>query len=165
MRSGSKRRGGSDDGDGIREAQTGGVGEFEIGSEQLRVGGIYVYGAIQMQAAGVLIADADFPGAGNFALNRQIALLGVREFEIFRDGKSEGQDRERESRGEIILVGEKRTGKERIETLLVRQISHVGESVQDTLENGRTVQIIGRIEAVAAGRSDESARRGRSSGG
>src|SRR6202030_789440 len=41
--SGGKTRGRSDDGQGIGESQTGGVGEFEIVGEQLWVGGIYVH--------------------------------------------------------------------------------------------------------------------------
>src|ERR1700680_5061877 len=108
MRSGSKRCAGSYDGDGIRESQTGGVGEFQIIGKQLWVSRVYVHWPIQIHAAGVLIADADFPGAGDFSLNRKIALLGVGELEIFRDRKSERQDGKRESRGQIILIGEER---------------------------------------------------------
>ncbi len=78
MRPGKKRCVGSDDGNGIGESQTGGIGEFQIIGQQLRVGGVYVHRAIQIHAPGVLIADADFPGAGDFSLNRKIALLGRR---------------------------------------------------------------------------------------
>src|ERR1700722_12236776 len=118
MGSGSKSCGGSDDGHGIRESQTGGVGEFQIIGKQLWVGGIYVHWAIQSQAACVLIADADFPRAGDFAFDRKIALLGVGELEIFRDWKRERQDGKRKSRGKIILIGEERIGQQGIEALL-----------------------------------------------
>ncbi len=104
--SGSERCGGSDDGDGIGEAQAGGVSEKQIVGEQLRIGGVDIHGAIQLEAASVLVACADFPGAGDFLFDGEIALLRVAVAKVFCDRQSERQDGQRETSLKIILIGE-----------------------------------------------------------
>src|SRR5437762_974180 len=44
-----------------------------------------------MQTPGVLIADADLPGAGELPVDGQIALLCVAKLELFSDRQHEGQ--------------------------------------------------------------------------
>src|SRR4029077_20862874 len=105
---------------------------------------------MQMQAAGVLVAEAEFPGAGDFMFDGEIALLRVAILELGGNGQGERENGKRETRGQIILVGKKRTGSERIEALLTREIEHVGQRVQNALENRGTVEIGGRIESAAA---------------
>src|SRR4029077_7036795 len=55
-----------------------------------------------------------------------------------------------ESRGQIILIGKKRTGGKGIETLLIGQVKHVRKGIQHALENGRAVEVRGGVLAVAA---------------
>src|ERR1700704_4151127 len=106
---------------------------------------------MEMQAAGVLVADAEFPGAGYFAFDGEVALLRVTVLEIARDGQGEGKNGQREASGQIILIGEERTGGERIKALLVRKIEHTWQLIQDALENCGAVQIGGLVQTVAAG--------------
>jgi len=65
----------------------------------LRIGGVDVDGAMQVQAAGELVADTEFPGAGDFTLDCEVALLGVPVLEIAPDGQGEGKNRQREASG------------------------------------------------------------------
>src|SRR6266404_3764344 len=106
---------------------------------------------MEVQAAGVLVANAEFPGAGDFTFDGEVALLCITVLEIARDGQGEGENGQREASGQIILIGKERTGGERIKALLVRKIKHAGQLVQDALENRGAIQIGGLIQAVAAG--------------
>src|SRR5438552_934555 len=124
-------------------------GVREILGQQLRVGGIDVDWPVEMQAPGVLIADADLPRAGDLPLDGQVALLGVAELEIFRYRQNERKNGQRETRGQIILIGEQGIRKERIEALLVKQVAHVGQGIQGALENGGAVEIGRRVQPAA----------------
>ena len=62
--------------------------------QQLRIGGIDVYRAIQIRTASVLVANADGPeGAGELTFDGQVPLLRVTIFEIRRHGQCEGENR------------------------------------------------------------------------
>src|ERR1700724_2352294 len=106
---------------------------------------------MQMQAAGVLIAEAEFPGAGDFAFDGEIALLRVTVFKIGGYGQSERKDGLREASGQIVLVGKKRARGERIEALLIGEIEHVGKSVEDALKNAGAIEIGGDVSSATAG--------------
>src|SRR5260221_575621 len=97
--------------------ESGGDGVSVVTGNQFRICRVDVDGAMQMQAAGVLIAEAEFPGAGDFTFDCEIALLRVTVLEIARDGQSEGKNGQREASGQIVLIGKERTGRERIEAL------------------------------------------------
>src|SRR6202030_2736225 len=133
--------GGDGDGNRIRDGDTRSAGVKGILSQELRIGGVDVNRAMHVQAASVLIAEAEFPGAGDFAFDGEIGLLGVPVFEICGDGQREGKNWQREAGGQIVLVGEERTGSERIEALLIWEKEHVGERVQDALENRGAVEV------------------------
>ena len=138
----------SNHGHGIGESQTGGIGEFKIVGQQLRIGGVDVHRAIQFQSAGVLVTDADFPRAGDFLFNREVALLRVAVAEVFRYRQGERQDGQRKTSRQIILIGKQGIGQQGIEALFVRQITQVGQAggVQNTLKDGRAIQIAGAVE-------------------
>jgi hypothetical protein len=104
----------------------------------MRIRGINVLWAVQVQAAGPLGAEAEFPGARDFSLDGEIRLIRVGVDEILPQRKREGKNGKGESRGQIILIGEERTGGKRVEALLIGQIKQVrdGARVQDALENG-----------------------------
>ncbi len=89
-----------------------------------------------MQSASPLVAQAEFPGAGNFPFDGEIGLLCVPILEIARDGQGERQDGQREAGRQIVLVGEERTGSEGIEALLIGEVEHIGQRVQHALEDG-----------------------------
>src|SRR6202171_1587727 len=105
---------------------------------------------VQVHAAGPLVPEAEFPGARDFTLNRQIRLVCVTIDEVFPQRKRERKNGKRKSRGQIILVGKERTGSKRIEALLIGQVKHAGKGVQRALEYGRAVQVRGRVQAVPA---------------
>jgi len=87
--SGSDVAGGDGDGNGIRDGDARSAGVKGILSKELGIGGVDVNGAMQVQAASVLIAEAEFPGAGDFAFDGKIGLLGVTVFEIGGNGQGE----------------------------------------------------------------------------
>ena len=69
------------------------------------IGGVDVHRTIEFQSAGVLVTDADFPRAGDFPFNGEVALLRVAEAEVFRYRQGEGQNRQRKTSRQIILIG------------------------------------------------------------
>ena len=114
-----------------------------------------------MQSACPLVTEAKFPGTGDFALDGEIRLICVTVDEIPPQRKRERQDRKRESRSQVVLVGKERTRSKRIETLLIRQIEHVRERVQDALENRRAIEVGRGVQSVRASRGDKPASGGR----
>ena len=105
---------------------------------------------VQVQPAGPLVTEAEFPGARDFALDGEIPLLGIAINKVFPERKREGQNGKGESCGQIVLIGKKRTGSKRIEALLIGQVKHVRKGVQRALENRTAVEIRRRIEPRAA---------------
>ena len=83
-----------------------------------RVREIYVLCVVQVQAASPLVAEAELPRGRELAFDGQICLLRVAVLEIPCDRKIERQNRERESRSKIILVGKERARGKWIEALL-----------------------------------------------
>src|SRR3981189_1452752 len=118
---------------------------------------IYIFRMVNIHPAGPLVSEAEFPGARDFTLDGEIELIGVTVDKVFRQRKCEGQNRKRESCGQIVLIRKKRTGSKRIETLLIGQVKHARKGVQRALEYRRAVQVRGRVKAVAANWSDQPA--------
>src|ERR1700740_1873906 len=124
------------------------------------IGRVYVNRAIQMRTMGVLIAYADLPGAGDLALDGQVGLLRIAKLEVLCDREHEGKNRQWETGRQIILIREQGIRSERIEALLIRQIAHVGQRVQHSLKNRRTVEVGRRVcSAADAGARDKPAGR------
>src|SRR5207245_9954574 len=86
----------------------------------------------------------------DFTLECDICLVRVTVLEILGQGKCEWKDGKRESGGQVILVGKERTGSKRIKTLLIGEVKHARERVQDALENRRAVEVCWGIQSIAA---------------
>src|SRR5229473_1738654 len=140
----------NDDGQRVADTKPGGSGVEGVLREQMGICGIDVLRAVQVQFAGPLGTEAEFPRARDFAFDGDICLVRVTVLEILRQGKCEWEDRKRESGGQVILVGKERTGSKRVETLLIREVKHARECVQDALENGRAVEVRRGIHATPA---------------
>src|SRR6266849_1454132 len=147
----------NDDSERVSDAKPGGSGVEGVLREKMRIRGIDVLRAVQVHSTGPLGAEAEFPGARNFALDGEICLVRVAVLEILRQGKCEWEDGEREPGGQVILVGKERTCRKRVETLLIGEVKHARERVQDALENGRAVEIGRGVQAISASRSDKAA--------
>jgi len=78
-----------------------------------------------MAAFGPLVTSADFPIASDDAFDGEVSLLRITELEVTANGKSEGKNGQRETGGEVILVGEERIGGLRVKALLFRFVVHV----------------------------------------
>src|SRR5258708_39083915 len=109
---------------------------------------IHILRMVQVHPAGPLVSEAEFPGARDFALDGEIELIGVTVDKVFRQRKCEGENRERESCSQIVLIRKKRTGSRSIETLLVGQVEDAREGVKRALEHRRAVQLGGGGQAV-----------------
>src|SRR6266853_2983259 len=151
----------NDDGQRVSDTKPGGSGVEGILREQMGIRGIDVLRAVQVQSTGPLGTEAEFPGARDFALDGDICLVRVTVLEILGQGKCEWKDGKRESGGQVILVGKERTGSKRIKTLLIGEVKHARERVQDALENGRAVEIGRGVQAIGASRGDKATSGGR----
>src|SRR5207302_9730942 len=117
-----------------------------------------------MQSPSPLVTEAEFPGAGDFTLDGEISRVRVAGDEVLPQRKCERQNGQRESRAQVILIGKERTGRKRIEALLIGQIKHVWERVQHALENGRAIEVRRRVQAAAASCGDKRASGGGAAG-
>src|SRR5260370_12857012 len=115
--------GGANDCQRIADGEPRGSRFEGILSQEFRIRGINVLWTIQVQTTSPLVAQAEFPGGCEFAFNREIGLFRVAVFEVFGQRQGERQNRKRESCRQVVLVGEERTGSERIETLLIRPVT------------------------------------------
>src|SRR5256885_800085 len=122
-------RAGRDHGYRVREFQASKVCVQQIVRKQDRIGRIDVNGAIEVQAARVLIARTDFPRTGNFAFDRQVALLRVAVLKLRAERECKGKNRQREAARQVILIREDRSGSQGIEALVLRIVKHIGQSV------------------------------------
>src|SRR5256885_12342666 len=118
-----------DHGHWVREFQASNVCVQQIVREQDWIGRIDVNGAIEVQAAGVLIARTDFPRAGDLAFDRQVALLGVAVLKLRAERQREGKNRQWKAARQVILVREDRSGSQGIEALVLRIVKHIGQGV------------------------------------
>src|SRR5713101_2032055 len=140
----------NDDRQRVADAKPRSCGVERVLREQMGIRGINVLRPVQVQTACPLVTEAEFPGAGDFALDRQIRLVCVTVDEVFPQRKRKRKNGKRKSRGQVILVGKERTGSKRIEALLTGQVKHVRKGVQRALENGTAVEIRRRIETRSA---------------
>src|SRR5690242_14024014 len=117
-----------------------------------------------MLPLGILVAHTDFPGAGDLAFNRQIALLCNSKFEIPGDRKHERQNGQRKSRGDVVLICKKRSRCERIKSLLIWKVEHVRQLIQSALEKRRAIQIGRAVQRISGdtGATSRVSRRRRS---
>src|SRR2546422_3173459 len=151
----------NDDSQRVSDAEPGGGGVERVLRQQVRIRGVDVLRAVQVQSACPLVTEAEFPGARYFALDGEICLVRVAILEILRQGKCEREDGKRESGGQVILIGKERTRSKRIEALLIGEVKHARERVQHALENGRAVEIGRGVQAIRASRGDKTASGGR----
>src|SRR5258706_15795952 len=115
----------NDDSERVADAKPRGGGVECVLRQQMRICGINVLRAVQVQSPGPLGTEAEFPRARDFALDGDICLVRVTVLEILGQGKCEWEDGKRESGGQVILVGKERTWRERVEALLIGQVEHV----------------------------------------
>src|SRR6266851_10041178 len=120
------------------------------------IGGIDILGAVQVHSASPLSTETEFPGAGNFPLDGEICLVRVAVLEILRQRKRERKNGKRESRSQVILVGKERTHSKRIKALLIGEVKHARQRIQNALENGRAIEIGRGVQAIGTSRGDKA---------
>src|SRR5258706_15013442 len=117
----------NDDSERVADAKPRGGGVECVLRQQMRICGINVLRAVQVQSPGPLGTEAEFPRARDFALDGDICLVRVTVLEILRQRKGERKDGKRESRGQIILIGKERTRGKGIKALLIGKVEQVQE--------------------------------------
>src|SRR5215470_2947760 len=74
-----------DNGERVRNTKPGGYGVESVLSKQMWIRAIQILRMIQVHAARPLVSKAEFPGAGDFTLDRKIPLIRVTIDEILCD--------------------------------------------------------------------------------
>src|SRR2546427_12581705 len=72
----------NDDSQRVSDAEPGGGGVERVLRQQVRIRGVDVLRAVQVQSACPLVTEAKFPGTGDFALDGEIRLICVTVDEI-----------------------------------------------------------------------------------
>src|SRR5437016_11913986 len=80
------------DGRRVTDPEPRGSGVTRVQRQEMGIRGIAVLRAVQVQSAGPLVTEAEFPRAGKFTLDGEIRLMRVAVDEVSSQGKGERQN-------------------------------------------------------------------------